>query len=279
MRKDAAQTVQAAVARLLKPLVRILLRYGVPFCAFIDITKRVYVDVAMDEFATPGRKPSISRASVITGLSRKEILRVRRLPEVSDDKAVASYNRATRVMSGWLRDEEFGEKPGVPAALPLDGGRGSFSELVRKYSGDVPSRAILDELIRAGAVEQDQSGHVRMRARGYVPSDGESEKLTILGTDVAQLMRTIDHNLQAPADASRLQMKVAYDNLPRETLGRFRARSAAQARKLLEKFDKDLAVLDRDANPDTEGSGRMLAGFGIYYFEEDLSDEGEGGEG
>ena len=278
MSKDAAQGVQAAVARLMKPLVRMLLRYGVPFGAFIDITKRVYVDVAMDEFAVPGRKPSISRASVITGLSRKEILRVRRLPEVTDDETVAGYNRATRVMSGWLRDEEFADTSGEPAALPMDGAKGSFSGLVARYSGDVPPRAILDELLRAGAVELDEAGNVRMRARGYVPSEGETDKLAILGTDVAQLMQTIDHNLQAPAEASRLQLKVAYDNLPLEGLGRFRTRSAAAARKLLEKFDKDLAVLDRDTNPNVEGSGRMHAGVAIYYFEESLTDDEAGGE-
>jgi hypothetical protein len=248
-----------------------LLRYGVPFGAFIDITKRVYVNVAMEEFAAPGRKPSISRAAVITGLSRKEILRVRRLPEISDEAALARYNRATRVMGGWLRDQEFAEKQGVPAALPVEGGRGSFADLVRKYSGDVPPRAILDELLRAGAVARDANGKIQMRARGYVPSEGEEDKLAILGTDVAQLIQTIDHNLKAPAEASRLQLKVSYDNLPREALGRFRSGSARDARRLLERFDKGLAVLDRDTNPEAGGTGRMRAGVAIYYFEEDLS--------
>lgn len=116
-----------------------------------------------------------------------------------------------------------------------------------------------------------------MRARGYVPSEGEEDKLAILGTDVAQLIQTIDHNLQAPVDASQLQLKVSYDNLPREALERFRTGSARDARKMLEKFDKGLAVLDRDTNPDVQGTGRMRAGVAIYYFEEDLSaGEGEG---
>lgn len=273
MSRDVGQTVQAAVARLLKPLVRVLLRYGVPFGAFIDIAKVVYVDLAMTEFAASGRKPSISRASVITGLSRKEILRVRRLPGHSDAETVAGYNRATRVMSGWLRDGEFSGKPGVPAALPMEGGQGTFTKLVRKYSGDVPPRAILDELLQAGAVERDEAGNIRMLARGYVPSRGEGEKLGILGADVARLIETIDHNLQAPAGGSRLQLKVAYDNLPREPLRRFRSRSARQARSLLERFDKEMSALDRDTNPDAGGTGRMHAGVSIYYFEEDLSGE------
>ena len=229
MEAKLGQSLQAAVARLLKPLVRMMLRYGVPFGAFLDVARRVYVEVAMEEFTIPDRKPTISRASVITGLSRKEILRLRRLPPLSDEGVNMSYNRATRVISGWVRDEAFAQKPGVPAALPMEGRGGSFAQLVKKYSGDVPPRAILDELLRVGAVEREANGHIRLLARGYVPRAGEEEKLGILGTDVADLIDTIDHNLRAPGDASRLQMKVAYDNLPGEPLRRFRARSSKQS--------------------------------------------------
>ena len=93
------KAIKAAIARLLIPLVRVILRYGIPYGAFAEIAKRVYVDVALDEFAIPGRKPTISRASVITGLSRKEILRVQRLPDLGEDDAAESYNRAARPAS------------------------------------------------------------------------------------------------------------------------------------------------------------------------------------
>ena len=276
MEAKLGQSMQAAVARLLKPLVRMMLRYGVPFGAFMDVARRVFVEVAMEEFTIPGRKPTISRASVITGLSRKEILRLRRLPPLSDEGVNTSYNRATRVISGWVRDEAFAQKPGVPAALPMEGRGRSFARLVKKYSGDVPPRAILDELLRVGAVEREAQGKIRLLARGYVPRSGEEEKLGILGTDVADLIDTIDHNLRAPGGASRLQMKVAYDNLPGEPLGRFRARSSKQSLKLLEKYDKELAAMDRDVTPAAGGTGRLRAGVAIYYFEEDLSHQDSG---
>ena len=44
--------------------------------------------------------------------------------------------------------KEFADKRGQPANLPFEGEKGSFSELVRRYSGDVPARAVLDELRR-----------------------------------------------------------------------------------------------------------------------------------
>ena len=272
-------TVQACVARLLKPLVRVLLRYDLPFDVFADIAKRMYVEVAMGEFAIPGRKPSISRSSVITGLSRKEILRVRRLPDLSDEKVQDSYNRATRVVSGWARDEAFAGPAGRPAPLPFEGGTGSFMQLVRKYSGDVPARAILDELLRVGSVERLEDGRLRLLARAYVPSEGEEEKIGILGSEVADLIRTIDHNLRAPGDKSLLQLNVAYDNLPRETLEGFRKSASRNGLRLLQRFDKELTAMDRDTNPEARGGGRMRAGVSIFYFEEEiLESEREGGK-
>ena len=267
--------VQACVAKLLTPLVRVLLRYGVPCGAFVDIARRIYVDVAMESFSIPGRKPTISRASVLTGLSRKEILRIRRLPRLSDDAVQDRYNRATRVISGWVRDPEYAEAPGQPADLPFEGRGKSFSHLVRKYSGDVPARAILDELVRVEAVKLLDSGEIQLLSRAYVPGAGEEEKIAILGSEVADLVHTIDHNLKAPSEQSRFQLRVMYDNLPREPMGRFRIASSRRAMKLLEMLDKELSRFDRDVNPDSQGTGRIRAGLSIFYFEEEVPEGSE----
>lgn len=270
MDSTIGQAVQGTVARLLKPLVRLLLHYGVPFGSFMEIAKRIYIDVAFNEFTIPGKKPTISRTAVITGLSRKEILRVQRLPSLEDEQVQARYNRAVRVISGWARDEAFSGQGGEPAALPLEGGTVSFTALVKRYSGDVPPRAVLDELLRVGAVERLDDGRVRLASRAYIPATGEEEKLGILGSDVADLISTIGYNLQAPPEETRFQLKVAYDNVPREPLGAFRTASSQQAFRLLEDLDQALSRIDRDVNPSVEGSGRMRAGISIYYFEEEL---------
>ncbi|MBW2237417.1 MAG: hypothetical protein JRG85_18770, partial [Deltaproteobacteria bacterium] len=71
-----ADALHWAIRTLLRPLVRILLRNGVPFRAFAEHAKKAYVDVALAELAVEDRKPSLSRASVITGLTRKEVSRL-----------------------------------------------------------------------------------------------------------------------------------------------------------------------------------------------------------
>ena len=283
MPRPLEHAIQQSLARLLTPLVRLVLRFGVPYGIFAEVLKRVYIEVAMSDFAIPGRKATISRASVLTGLSRKEVLRITRLPpiseEASEDAAVKSYNRAIRVIGGWVRDPDFADAEGRPAVLPFENNGKSFSGLVRRYSGDVTPRAILDELLRVGSVELTDDGLFRLRSRAYVPAKADADKISILGSDVADLISTIDHNLSDTKRKSRFQLKVSYDNLPSEPLAAFRALSTQESRKLLEFFDRELSAADRDANPASRGTGRHRAGVSIYYFEEDLSDDASRGPG
>jgi hypothetical protein len=264
-----------AVARLLRPLVRILLANGVAFDAFVEVAKRIYVEVAMKEFAIPGRKQTTSRVSVLTGLTRKEVQRLLRGKGESETNTGERYHRAARVVSGWVRDRSFLTADGEPRVLSLEDESGSFGELVRRYSGDMPARAVLDELVRVGTAQRLDDGRVCLLTRAYVPSTSDVDKIGILGNDVADLIHTVDHNLDPGASNPRFQRKVMYDNLPADAVEEFRNLSAAQAQQLLEQFDGWLAKRDRDVNPNVEGSGRIRAGVGIYYFEEDLESDSE----
>jgi hypothetical protein len=267
------QALSAAAVRILRALVRILLRYGMSFDGFTEVAKRVYIDVATKDFTIPGRKQSISRISTLTGIYRREVSRIMELPIIDDEEIIARHNRAARVIGGWLHDPDYSDADGQAIALKLAGDKPSFTHLVRKYSGDIPTRAILDELTRVSAVEQDKDGAIRLLSRGYVPKHGEADMIGILGTDVTDFISTIDHNLQHESSDSRLQLKVVYDNLPQEAIEEFQALASKRGRDLLEEFNVWLAERDRDANPDSAGTGRVRAGLGVYYFEEDSSEE------
>ncbi len=273
MKADVRAALGKAIKRLLRPLVRILLRNSMPFGVFMEHAKRVYVDVASDDFAVPGRKPSQSRISILTGLTRKEVARLLSQDTESTADDTERYNRAARVISGWVRTRRFQDRRGAPASLPFDGDRKSFAELVRSFSGDMPARAVLDELSRVGAVERLKDGRIKLVTRAYVPRTGEEEKLGVLGQDVAELVATIDHNLTHTSDDAFFQRKVAYDNLTAEFVTRLRALAAQDAQKLLEQLDAVMARHDRDASPGVRGTGRKRAALGIYYFEEDVEEE------
>ena len=262
------RVLYAAMARILRPLIHILIRNGISYGTFADLAKWLFVDVANREFAIEGRKQTISRVSVITGLNRKEVKRVSELPTPDDQASSERYNRAARVIAGWRRDKAFRSKKGEPADLPVTGAGATFQTLVKNYSGDMPFRAILDELLRVGAIVRIGEDRVHLQARAYLPIGDQSMKIHILGTDVAHLITSIQHNLQPDERGPFYQRKVMYDNLPQDVLPAFRKLSAKSAQKILEKLDTWLSDHDRDTCSDVTGTGRNVAGLGIYYFEE-----------
>jgi hypothetical protein len=265
---DITQALSGAARSILRPLVRVLLRNGIAYGTFVELARRVYVEVADQEFALPGKKQTVSRISTITGLTRKEVTRLQ--AETAPRRATDAerHNRPARVIGGWVRGKAYHDRRGRPADLPMEGDAGSFAALVREFSGDIPPRAIADELARVGAIELRPDGRVRLLTRAYVPRGDGREKIVILGADVADLIRSIDHNLTAPAGDAYFQRRTSYDNIPAEALPALKQRLARKAQASLESLDRALAAADRDRNPNVEGTGRVRAGIGIYYFEE-----------
>jgi hypothetical protein len=255
-----------ALSLVLRPLFKVLLRHAVSFGEFEEIAKRVYLRVAMEDFGIPGKKASISRASILSGMTRKEVQRLLSHPIETSFDNTDRYNRAARVVTGWLRDPDFVNARGAPRVLDSDGELG-FAALVRRHSGDMPARAVLDELVRVGTVKRRDDGRLELVTRAYVPQRSPVAKIGILGTDVADLIETIDHNLQFGEDNPRYQRKVMYHSIPVEALPAFRKLSAAQSQTLLEKLDRWLAEHDTDITPEST-EPRARVGLGVYYFEE-----------
>jgi len=267
------KALSAAVLRLLRPLVRLLLKSGVSYGTFADLVKWVFVDVAAREFSVNQQKQTDTRIATLTGLNRKEVARLKKIDVPSDEMTEKQYNRAARVIRGWSNDHRFTDHKGEPLALKFENDDNSFSELVKAYSGDITARTILDELLRVGAVEQDADDKFQLVTNAYIPAKCDDSKLHILGTDVASLIATIDHNLNNEHEEAYFQRKVEYNNLPIEALPKLKKLTQKNAQALLEQLNDYLATQDRDANPNSQGSGQKRAGVAIYYFEEDLSKE------
>jgi hypothetical protein len=255
-----------AISRLLRPIVRMLLRNSMPFAAFEALAKRVYVEVALEEFAIPGKRPTISRASVLSGLTRKEVQRLVNEREHGDSERPGFHNRAMRVLGAWVRDSKYHGANGKPRALDPEGAV-SFATLVKRHSGDMPAGAVMDELLRVGAIQRAENGQLALAQRAYVPARGEPEKLAMLGTDVTDLIETIDHNIEHGAQDPRFQRKVMYHDMSLAAIPAFRKVSATKAQALLEHLDVWLAKRATRQDDDSDAT-RARIGLGIFYFEE-----------
>jgi hypothetical protein len=261
------KTISSSIVRLLHPLVKILLRYNVPYGTFCELARWVYVDVASREFVIEGRKQTDSRIATITGLSRKEVRRLKKLNPYDDSGSPERYNRAVRVIGGWRKDKIFLDSKGLPRELPFEDAGKSFSSLVKSYSGDIPPRAILDEMLRAGVIEM-KKGKIRLLSKGYIVKKEEGEKIQILGEDVSELISTISRNIDGEAKGSFFQRKVSYDNIPEDALIKLRELLSKKGEDFTDSVDKIISRYDRDVNPAVKEKGeRRKAGLGIFYFE------------
>jgi hypothetical protein len=273
-KRAAGRPLTAALYRILLAIARLALRRGVPFDAVVELAKRAFVEVAHREFTIRGRKQSASRVAVLTGIHRKEVKRVLGADGPADEPASERVTCAAGVVTGWRRDKKFTDRRQQPLALPFDAPPPSFSDLVRQYGkGDIPARAVLDELARVGAVTRLRDGRIRLVATAYVPATTSPEAASILGTDVSDLIATIDHNLSCKPGEGWFQRKVSYDNLPAEALEDVRARVEREGQGVLEKLDGVISKHDRDSNPKVEGTGRKRVMVGVYYFEDDAPED------
>jgi len=272
----AGRALGAALYRIFRALARLCLRHGLSYEAAAEIAKRAFVEVAQREFVISGRKQSASRVALLTGLHRKEVGRMMTTARPEDTGTAIRVAYSERVIGGWRRDPEFTDVRGGPAALPFEEGSPSFMALVKRYGGrDVPGRAVLDELTRVGAVTRLRDGRIKLVARAYVPGVASAESLAILGSDVADLIAAIDHNLSCEPGAGLFQRRVAYDNLPAEALDEVHGEVRRAGQALLERLDRIMSKRDRDSNPKVQGTGRKRAMAGVYFFSEDVAPEEE----
>ena len=264
----APSVLTQAISNVLKPIVKLLLRNGIACNAACAMLKTIYVQVAEEDFKIPGKKQSISRISTLTGLTRKEVASALNSPDSDLSSMTQEYNRAARVISGWIRDKDFQTKNGQPKDLDPEQGKFSFKELVKRHSGDIPPRAIADELVRVGAIEIAKSGKLRLKTHAYIPEKDVDRKLHILGSDVADLINTISHNIYESSNYTFYQRKVSYNAIPIESMTKIRDQLNKKAQASLESLDKILVKYDSDMNTKITTKGNSRAGVGIYYFEE-----------
>lgn len=140
-----------ALFKLLQPLARLCLRLGFGYREYCEMSKAAFVAVAAEDYGVHGRPTNVSRIAAMTGLTRKEVSRIRRKVENGGATRTQRASPLVEVVAAWRSDREFCSS-GKPNRLPLEGKRGSFHSLVRRFAGDIPDGAMRKELERIGAV-------------------------------------------------------------------------------------------------------------------------------
>lgn len=249
-----------AVRHLLRPLVRLLIRWGVAFPQLSDLLKQVYVEVADQDFLVAGKPNSDSRVTLLTGVHRKDVRRLRSAP--FDETPAASLG--ARVVAMWLAEPGYVEA-GQPKILPRHGKTPSFEHLVETVSrGDLRAKVMLEELERQGVIEL-LGDQVRLLMEAFVPTKSLDDKAFFFGKNIHDHIAAADHNLQGGAPPM-FDRSVYYNNLSQASIEEISQLASEQASALL----KVVNVIAREKQRQDHEASDSLQRFnlGVFYWVE-----------
>jgi hypothetical protein len=262
----APKALVSAIKRLLRPLVRMLIAKGLGLPALIDLLKEVYVSVADQEFPTAERKQSDSRVSLLTGVHRKDVKRLRTLKS-EDYVAPRSIGLGPLVVARWVSTPSSLDGNGQPLPLPRQAekpGAPSFDSLVESVSKDVRPRALLDEWVRLGVARLDAQGRVVLNRSAFIPEKGFDEKAFYLGRNIHDHLAAASNNLLGTGNPL-MERSVHYTGLTDES-----AKTVAEAaerlgmQSLLAVNRLALELAEKDQGKD---DARHRVNFGLYFYD------------
>ena len=263
-----------ALLKALRPIARFLMKAGIGYREFAEISKCAFVDVATSDYGLRGRPTNISRVAVMTGLTRKEVKRLRQKISSGSQVVLNRVIPPAEIIQKWHSDPTFLDERDRPLILPFDGESPSFSDLVKKFGGDIPPGAMRTELKRVGAIVESDDGYLTVTKRYFRPVSEQAQLQRALGQAMYGIANTINHNLGQSEDKSWVE-RIAYSQSIREPdRNRVKRISSDRASEFIESindlFSAYETIYAEEASEDR--SDVTVVGVGVYYFEVDESD-------
>lgn len=256
---------------VLRPIAKILLRFGIGYREFAEVAKSAFVDVATAEYGIRGRPTNISRVAVMTGLTRKEVRRIRDLLETDSETIESKTTPLATVLHRWYSDGEFLDSDGRPAVLPFGNSENgpSFTSLVKKYGGDIPPGAMRTELKRVKSIEEDKEGNLRAIRRDVHPPTKHDNLCMALMHSAYPLMSNIAHNTDPDRSEGTWAMSTAYTAaIRKDDVSRLRRICNDRARETIESFDDLFGAYEKLSDDERNLSGTIPVAVGVFYYEE-----------
>jgi hypothetical protein len=264
-----------AIRRLMRPLVRVLIAHDIGFPLFAEMLKGVYLETAARYFRLEsGRRMTDSRLSLLTGVHRKDVKRLREMPAEAEGPP-RRVSLSARVIGLWSGDSDYLDANGRPRELDGEG----FDQLVESVSKDVRPRTLLDEWLQQGLVErtegEDGSGRIRLCAEAFVPSEGLEEMAFYFGRNLHDHIAAAGENLLG-IGKPRLERAVYYPGLTRESVEELEALARDQAMAALQNLNK--AILERQRRDQGRDDAHYRFAFGTYLYASDEREQQAGEE-
>jgi hypothetical protein len=186
---------------------RFLLAAGITRNRFSRIVELAYFQAASEEARFQNNRLNQSAVAAMTGLTRTQVRamlrKTRGTPECPND-------RLDRIVAAWTSDAEYTTAAFAPRRLRIAGPSPSFSTLVRKVGGDIPSRSVLRELVRQQLVSLN-GGYVKLAH--FTQSEMQFRLLRQLSRSLARMIQGMGETGQRASPMRAVTMEVTYPAL------------------------------------------------------------------
>ena len=251
------------------PIVRVMLRSGVTWSEFAELLKEVFVEVARRDHGRQGRPTNMARVAMITGLSRREVTRVRDVLLGKTESQPSVGGRISQILTGWYTDPDFSDGSGKPIELAEDGDTRSLKALLKRFGGDLPHGAITKELLELGLVNKLPNGTYRANSRIYARTQLDPDIVRQMGVALHDHASTLAHNVDRDRTAAAQFARIAaVDNLEPKYVKNFAAVLEERGQAFLEEMDDWLSRHVTTGSEKTNSTG-IRTGVGLYLIQTD----------
>jgi Family of unknown function (DUF6502) len=257
-----------ALRQVLRPLARLMVSHGITLPYLTEMLKSILVEVVDKDFRIDAKPATDSRISLLSGVHRKDVNRLRREKSDLQEKMPPSVSLGAQLVAQWLGNTLYADAAGQPKRLPRyisEGGAVSFEALVSGINSDIRSRVVLDEWLRLGIVHIDDERLVCLNTQAFIPAKGFDEKAFYFGHNLHDHASAATHNLlgQLPPFLDR---SVHYTNLSKETIDKLTTQSEELGMQALLAVNK--SVLDGASSQTEPEESQHRMTFGIYFYSE-----------
>ncbi|MDG4812363.1 DUF6502 family protein [Hydrogenovibrio sp. 3SP14C1] len=264
--KVLAKTIKT----MLKPLVKLLLSRGITYPNLLEPLKQIFVEVAEESFALENKRQTDSRVSLITGVHRKEVKRLREMISNTQSLPEIKAGLSAQIMSEWTGNDDFLSKSGQPLPLTKQGKKHSFEALVFTVSKDKHPRSVLDDWLNQGIVSINEEGLICLNEAGFVPTEDETEKLFFAGKNIGNHLSVVTNNLDKTQPAM-FDRAVYYRYLSPESLHTVETIAKEKSLALLSEINHLAHELQQKDENNTSAVSQFH--FGSYFYRDEENHE------
>ena len=261
-----------ALKRVFRPFVKLMLANNLTYTFAIDVLKTLFVEVADQDFTIDNKRQTDSRISLMSGVHRKDVKRLRELHPDVEDVMPGNVSLGSQLIALWNANPAFVDADGLPKPLPRfasDNADASFESMVRSLSTDIHPRAVLDEWLRLGVARLDEDNFVHLTTDMFIAQEGFDEKVYYFGHNLHDHASAAVSNVigQRPGFFERC---VHYDQLSQQSLmaiADFAQKQGMKALRGVNKVADEAAMGDKSAK-----NANMRMTYGVYFYSEPMQD-------